>query len=334
MLQAGKITIMPTGRTQTIISYLIIILLILIAVAILFKQQSYQNYTLQNESGSDNSILSNDIFGKGFSATAVGDVESYDSGNLYEKIDGKADLYLANGFVSLQSRRFVDKSAKDKWAEVYIYDMANGENSFAIYSLQKRSDNTPLNWAQFGYATSDSLYAAADEYYLEVSLSSDDASLFASAEKALKKLVASLSSGKTEIPFLNLFPKENLVADSFKFINADAFGSSDLKNIFAAEYKNNENSVTAYLTKDNSADTYDKYYKFLMDNGGKESPCSLKMPDCRIIELFGTTDIIFKVGDYFAGVRGSVPVSDLQTTAQKLYESLSAPRHSERSAAQ
>ncbi|HBG26319.1 MAG: hypothetical protein A2Y10_01840 [Planctomycetes bacterium GWF2_41_51] len=303
---------MAVSRKQSLISYSIIILLFFIAVAVGIKQQHYG-------SASDDTVLKDSLFGDKF--LPAGDIEHYMPANLYEKINGKADLYLDNGFVSLQSRRFADKSASDKWAEVYIYDMANNENAFAIYSVQKRSESTPLDSVQFGYSTSDAFYAAASQYYIEVALSADDTDLFNSTMTAVKNLISTISTGKTEIPFLNLFPKENLNIETFKFISADAFGS-DLKNIFAAEYTINGNNVTAYLTKDPKGEAYKNYHRFLVDNGGTELQLDIKQAECKAVELFGTTDIIFKSGDYFAGVRGSAPINDLKQITLNLIENL------------
>ncbi len=323
------------NHTQTIISFFIIILLIFIAVAVGLKQQSYQ------KSIPDQTILSDDLFGTNF--TAAENVETYNSDNLYEKIDGKADLYLNNGFVLLQCRRFADSSAiafpsavalakeeakadkskKDSWAEVYLYDMADGENAFAVYSLQKRSESTPLNWAQFGYSTSDSVYTAFSKYYMEILLSSEDKSLLSLSQDAAKKLSSVVAGDKIQIPLLALFPAENLVNDSFKFIKADAFGCSDLENIFTAEYKISGNNITAYLTKNRPADTFAEYYHFLMGNGARELQQDIKLSDAKATELFGTSEIFFVIGDYFAGVRGSATIEDLQKLAEKLIESLS-----------
>jgi hypothetical protein len=310
---------------QTIISYFLIILLALIAAAVGVKQRFYE------KAASDQTILSDNLFGTYF--PPAGDIETYNSDNLYEKIDGKDDLYLSNGFVSLQCRRFADSSAiasakadkskKDRWAEVYLYDMADGENAFAVYSLQKRSESTPLDWAQFGYSTPDSIYTAAGRYYIEISLSSENTSLMTSAQNAAKNLCSAVSAGKTEMPVFNLFPTETLIKDSFKFIKADAFGCSDLENIFTADYKINGNNITAYLTKNRPAETFTKYSRFLTDNGAKELQHNIKLPDAKAVELFGTNEIFFSTGDYFAGVRGSAPMEDLQKLAEKLIESLS-----------
>ncbi|MCX5632549.1 MAG: hypothetical protein NTW93_02580 [Phycisphaerae bacterium] len=299
---------------QTVISWFLLILLVFIAVAIGFKQKSYQ------KSGSDSAILSADLFAGNF--TAAEDIENYNSKSLYEKIDGKDDLYLSNGFISLQCRRFTDNSVKDREAEVYLYDMADGENAFAVYSLQKRNDSTPLDWTQFGYSASDSVYAAFGKYYMEIILSSQDNSLLTSALNAAKKLSSAISAGKTQMPVFDLFPTDNLIADSFKFINADAFSCSDLKNIFTANYKISGNDITAYLSKNNPADTYAKYYRFLIDNGAKDLQHTIKLPDSKTVELFGTNEIFFVTGGFFAGVRASAPIDDLQKLAEKLIQNL------------
>ena len=327
MLQAGKF--MPqsvrNSRRQTIISYLIIIFLISIAVAVCFKQKYYQKPVSDSLTGPKAApaptILSADLFAGNF--TAAENVETYDSNNLYEKIDGKADLYLNNGFISLQCRRFVNKSKKDAWAEVYLYDMANGENAFTVYSLQKRSESTPLDWAQFGYSTPDSVYAAVGKYYVEIVLSSDEASLLDASQTAAKTISSKVPAGKTVMPVFGLFPTENLVADSFKFINADAFSCSDLKNIFTADYKINNNSITAYICKTAPAETYEKYYRFLIDNGATELQLNIKIPAFKAVQLFGSNEIFFVTRDYFAGIRGSAPVEDMQKLTEKLIESLS-----------
>ncbi len=301
---------MPASKKQSTVSVIVIILLFCIAIAVGFKQQYYHT---------EDTTLKNTLFGNKFILTDY--VENYNPSNLYEKIDGKADLYLNNGFISLQCRRFADSSAPDKWMEVYMYEMGNLDNAFAVYSMQKRSESTTLDWTQLGYSTPDAIYVAAGQYYIETVISVNDAELLKATSKGIEELSKSISSGKEEIPGKNLFPNENLVADSFKFISADAFGS-DLQNIFAAEYKIGENTVTAYLCKDTNGEKYKSYYKFLTDNGGTELKIDSKLPNVKAVELFGTTDIIFRAGDYFAGVRGAVPINDIKQTAEKLFEGL------------
>jgi len=314
---------------QTIISYGVILMLIGVAVVIGYRQiffnktayDSYTGATIKPADDKKSQILADDLFGTEFPPAAP--IENYNSANLYEKIDGKADLYLNNGFVSLQCRRFVSKSAKNNWTEVYFYDMAEPQNAFAVYSMQKRSNSTSLSWAQFGYSASDSVYAAIGRYYIEISLSADDKTLLNSAAAAAQKIASVISPGKISIPLLDFFPTENLVPDSFKFIPADAFGCSELVNIFSAEYKINNNTVTAFITISNPAETYKKYHRFLIDNGGEELQHGLTLKDCKAVDLFGTIELFSNPDGYFAGVRGPVSIKDLERIAEKLFENLS-----------
>jgi hypothetical protein len=179
-----------------------------------------------------------------------------------------------------------------------------------------------LDWTQLGYSTSDAIYAVAGQYYIETVISVNDSELFKAAANGIAAMAKTLSSGKEEIPGKNLFPQENLISDSLKFISADAFGSN-LQNIFAAEYKVGENTVTAYLCKDGDGEKYKSYSVFLTDNGGTELKTDSQLPEVKAVELFGTTDIIFKAGNYFAGVRGTCPINVLAPTAEKLFENLS-----------
>ncbi len=323
LLQAGKF--MPQSkqnhRLQTIISVLIIAVLILIAAVIGLRQVTY------TKSASEESILSDDLFGGDF--PPAGDSETYNRLNLYIKIDGKADLYLNNGFASLSCRRFENKPKK-LWAEVFLYEMRSDREAFAVYSLQKRTESTPLDWTQFGYSTGDSIYAAFGKYYMEIVLSSEDGGLVNSATAAGKKISSAFNTGKTQLPAFSLFPKENLVPDSFKFINADAFGCSDLKNIYTAEYKINNNLITAYISETEPGQLYEKYYLFLNDNGAKELSLNYRLPAYRAYSLFGTNEIFFFTPLYFAGVRGTASIEDLKIAFKELYMSLAYKKDEQR----
>jgi hypothetical protein len=313
-LQAGKKTNMRANPKQTIISYFIIVVLIGIATAIGIKQQHYY----KAEDNVD-TILKTNLFGQKYTTT---NVENFNPGNLYEKIDGKADLYLNNGFLSMQTRKYSKGTDEGKWVEVYLYEMATTENAFAVYSMQQRSESEPVWWAQFGYSTPDGLYLMAGKYYIEVLFSAEDKTLLENTSEVMKYLTESISSGKMEIPYMNLFPKENLQPRTFRYISADAFGS-ELKNVFAAEYKINNNIITAYMCKDSSGENFNSYYKFLTDNGGTELKDDLGIAGSKTVELFGTTDVIFKSGEYFAGVRGAAPINDLKQAANKFFEGIS-----------
>ncbi len=311
------------NRTHTAISYLILFVLVLIFIAVIKKQKHYYVPTAQVPQKSVLAIpktqawLSGQLFGTGFSPAS--EIETYSAGNLYEKINGKADLYLQNDFASLQSRRYRSNSSNDNWAEVYVYDMAKAKNAFAVYSGQMRSTRQSLDWTQFGYKTSDSVYLASGNYYFEIILSSDSTELLKAAETASKQL-ASLAAKEPFVPFaIHFFPTENLVADSFRLIRRDAFGCAEMENIFSAAYTIGGSNLTVFIADmqdDEAAQALlEKYHSFLIENGGTELPHNIDMPGSKAVELFGTTDILFRYKNFFAGVRASAPLEDLSKLA-------------------
>ena len=330
-------------RTHTIISYIILFMLIVVLIVILMNRHSIQSATVptaitiadktiaENPSTASQtpSWLTSQLLGADFQP--ANEAESYNSGNLYEKIDGKADLYLQNDFVSLSCRRYSSKSAGQNWAEVYIYDMAKAKNAFAVYSGQKRKKNQPLGWAKFGYKTPDSIYISSGKFYFEIILSSEVNPFLQAAESAAKQLAAFASKEPSEPFAFDFFPKASLVSDSYKLIRKDAFGCADMENIFTATYNIDGNDLTAFIadTQDsNSAQVlFEKYHKFLIENGGTELANNIDMPGSKTVELFGTTDIIFRYKNYFAGVRGSVPIGDLTKLAISFKNGLSGAKN-------
>lgn len=86
--------------------------------------------------------------------------EDFDTDTLYEKIDGQAELYLAAGFVGLKSQRFALSGNPEAWLEVYVYDMGDPRNAFAVFSSQRREDAQPVDIGQFAYRTQNAFFMA------------------------------------------------------------------------------------------------------------------------------------------------------------------------------
>jgi hypothetical protein len=63
-----------------------------------------------------------------------GRVETYDSGNLYEKIDGAAEQYLAFGFRELH---YVTLTRDESFLNVELYDQGSFANALGLFSSQR-----------------------------------------------------------------------------------------------------------------------------------------------------------------------------------------------------
>lgn len=250
------------------------------------------------------------------------EAETYTPENLYEKINGKAPLYIESGFVKLFTQRFVSQNDSNFWFEIFLFDMASARNAFSVYSVQRRADVETWSAVQFGYRTSNALYFVRDRFYVELVGSSEAADLSGAMADAANNLAGQIGVSETiEIPELALFPQDNFVPGSAKLYLSGVFGFEGLSNTFVCRYKIDEESVTAFISKrpspQDARTAAENYFKFLIDNGGTSKTASidaLNEISGKVLDFYGTTEIIFAVGPYVAGVHEA----KTQKSAEKL----------------
>ena len=90
--------------------------------------------------------------------------EVFKAHNLSDKINGKADLYLSAGFRQLNSRRFKLNDGSESWMEIFVYDMENVLNAFAVFSSQRRDDGQSIELARFSYQPPNALFFVHGPY--------------------------------------------------------------------------------------------------------------------------------------------------------------------------
>jgi len=268
----------------------------------------------------------------------LSEAETYVPENLYEKIDGKATLYIESGFVKLSTQRFVSQNDDTLWFELFLFDMAAPKNAFSVYSVQKRPDVEAFPAMQFAYSAGNALYFVHDKYYVELVGSSESADLLKAMSDLADKLTPApvfrqenAGVGKvTEIPELTLFPQENLVPGSAKLYLSDVFGFDGLSDTFVCQYRAGDESITAFLSKrpspQDARTVTESYYNFLVDNGGKDKLASdknLQTIKCKVLDFYDTTEIIFAIGPYVAGIHEAKNQQSAEKLAAELFNKLS-----------
>ena len=171
--------------------------------------------------------------------------EVFDPDNLYEKINGQAELYLSAGFVRLKSQWFTEEKDSDSMFEVYIYHMGNGINAFSVYSVQRRGDIQKIDLAQFAYQTESSLYLVHGPYYLEIIAATPSENILSKMTSLAQNFIKNTPVDTKSIRVLGFFPKENLDQDSIALIAKNAFGFDGLDRVFTATYNLDGSKVTA-----------------------------------------------------------------------------------------
>lgn len=250
--------------------------------------------------------------------------EIYNPENLYEKIDGKAPLYIESGFEKLFTQRFVSKADENLWMELFVFDMANIKNAFSIFSVQRRAgaDVISISLTSFGYKTSNGLYFVNGRYYIELVGSSESSELFTAMTEVGKKIKKKLPVDKViEIAELSLFPRENIVSDSAKLYLSNAFGFEGLTDTFTAQYKLGDEMITAFFTRRSNPQeaqiAAESYYNFVINNGGSVKSITnetLKTLKGKVLDFYGTVEIVATTGPFVAGIHEA----ENQKSAEKL----------------
>jgi hypothetical protein len=201
--------------------------------------------------------------------------------------------------------------------------MGSVKNAFSVYSVQRRAEAEPFGPMRFAYRTANALYLVHGKYYVELVGSSESDELFRAMAEVTRKIRANLTiDHDAGIAELALFPEEDFVTGSVKLYLVNAFGSEGLTDIFAARYKLGDETITAFLSRrSNAQDAHAAakgYYEFLINNGATPKQTAKKILEGRIVDFYGTTEIIFATGPFVAGIHEA----ENQQAAEKLAERL------------
>ena len=155
--------------------------------------------------------------------------------DLYKYINGAAGAFHAYEFEVLLQR---DYTAGDIEITVEIYDMGTPLNAFGIYSAEASPRATFLQIGAEANGGKDVLNFLQDRYYVKFSaFSMDDTDTAPLIEAFANAISESMKTGKKLPGELALFPTENLVAHTQKYVTKAPMGHAFLAPMFSAAYE-------------------------------------------------------------------------------------------------
>jgi len=332
-----KFTSGKSRTTETVMSILLLVVISLIAVAVFVRQFHYDtsifqiSQTARELPDTDSKLNMTKLVPSNFKPASP--LESYNSDSLYEKINGKADLYLESGFDKLDCQRFADKTDPQLWIELLIYNMQTPKAAFAVFSQQRRADSEPLNFTSFAYATPDAVFLACDRCYIEIKASAVSDQLTRTMTTTAANIAEKLEDDQQLLETLNLFPQNNLVPNSHKFYTKNVFGFDGLNNVFSAQYSVDGQSAALFMSK--RADqaqakiVADAYFNFLIENGAKKLSATTNNVPGRMVDFYDTIELIFTDDQFIAGIHAAGNPKTAETLAVLLHKKLQETVNSE-----
>ncbi|MBI5522474.1 MAG: hypothetical protein HY910_07595 [Desulfarculus sp.] len=306
----------PTSRAQTLSGAVILLVLLVVALGILYKQALYDPLSWgrptppPGAAGPAGGPL--DLAGLQVPGLApLGPPESFNAQTLSDKINGKAELYLSAGFKALATRRYHPPSDPQAWFEAFVFDQGQEQGAFSAFSTQRRNQGQALDLGAVAHLSGTSLFILRGPYYVEVIASGDTPALqegmraWAKAWLALAPAPAK-EAGQRE---LDLFPAEGLDRASLSLLSANVFGWDKLDQVYAGSYQLKGQEATGFISRRADASQAkalaDAYVEFLLGAGGREEPGQGLPPGWRLLNIMGTYELVFSQGAYLAGVHAA-----------------------------
>lgn len=307
----------PVSTAQQVTGYGILAILGLIIVWLLLQQARFNPAVIaqQVSLGQTGSVVGagkgaglTDLIPEVPGLTPLGPGQSFGPENLSDKIDGKAELYLSAGFQSLASRSFTMSQPAGAYLEVFLYDMGEAQNAYAVFSAQRRPGGQALSFTTNAYATANALFFTAGKFYVElvVDRAVDDLpSVLAPLTTAFLAKLPEARAGAAKTP-ADLFPPAGLIPNSVRLTATDAFGLAGFQNVYTAEYAQSDGPVTAFLAQRpdaaQAAAEARRYQEFLMANGFQVVSDPAIPPGITILALEDFYEAVLVVQDTLAGV--------------------------------
>jgi hypothetical protein len=166
--------------------------------------------------------------------TRTGPVRTFGPDNLYEYVDGAAELFLSLGFEDLSVTEYANGRGGSAVVEIYRHE--SPLHAFGMYAQERPSEGEYLAMGAEGYAAPPYLNFVIGDAY--VKLSADGlGDRTAETLRAFAEATASRLGGEARLPpVLSLFPADGRVAHSERFAARDLLGYDFLRNGFTADY--------------------------------------------------------------------------------------------------
>ena len=229
------------------------------------------------------------------------DIQIYNSENLYEYIDGAAELYLSYDFQELLVAEYANEGGSSVIIEVYRH--GTPVHAFGIYSRERPVDGEYLKIGSQGYIEAPVLNFLVGNAYVKMFVY-DIKDNVRGVLRTFALKIAESYGGSAELPeILKCFPERGKIANSEKFIANGLLSHEFLHTGFTAGYKDAEREFELFIIEGKDSKDCDEMLRQYMKltgypwDGFKKDTCTLPDPYHGSITLS-------RRGKYIWGVKG------------------------------
>jgi hypothetical protein len=158
---------------------------------------------------------------------------AYTPNNLFDVIDGAADLFLEYNFVVLHIGRYTQGEVEIK---VELYRHATSADAFGMYSQERFADYHFIEIGNQGYMEKGALNFLTGDYYVKISTIQEGENAQGGMQQLAQAVEKHLHQGGSLPAILTAFPSENRKPYTEQYVAKSFLGYSSLNGVFVASY--------------------------------------------------------------------------------------------------
>ena len=254
---------------------------------------------------------------------------SYTPDDLYNYINGAADLFLSYGFVELAGGTYRYGSDNQGTVIVDIYDMEKKLNAFGIFQSKRDPEVKLLDIGAGAIGSEKYVFFYKDRFYVEIQSFVPSEKGSSAALKMAREVESKIPGDSSPPAELTYLPQVDQVSGSMLYITGGILGHGFLDRGLLCDYRISDEAVKAFIAFFPSPDQAFKalnQYKNYIDKSGEKWETHKGFGDNSFTaqEPYHKTILVVQQGSFVVGIadlsqvkKGEALLKRILSTIQK-----------------
>jgi hypothetical protein len=194
----------------------------------------------------------------------------YSPDNVFELIDGAADLFLTYGFEELRTAEY--SSPDIEYIRIEVYRHSSPVNAFGMYAQERPAETKFFPIGGQGYLEEGALNFWCGRYYVRMTTNAAgenvQTALQTIARSIARSMIETLHQEKTASPMFALFPEKGKKRNSEMYINQDFLGYKIFTSAYSVQYTDGKLFIVDFSGLDTARAALKKYFDLLQVRSG------------------------------------------------------------------
>jgi hypothetical protein len=214
-----------------------------------------------------------------------GEPKTYDKDNVFDLIDGEAELYFPYGFQRVAAINYARGGDANSEMAAEIYEMGSVLDAFGVYSNYRDTKSKLLDIGTEGYGGSGQIMFYQDKYFVKLRAQKMNAKP-EDVSACAKEISAALPRNKKQPVELALIEIPEIIPQTVRYIAQSVLGYEFFSRGLLAQVKSGEKPARVFVVMPKEGETAETilaaYEKYLVENGAtpqKAEPKTMAVMD-------------------------------------------------------